>query len=105
MARGTGCGDSADWRHSPLLFPDPLGRVTPLDWFRSTAWKIALAEAKVRYRGPAQLRHTFATLRLLDVGLEHIKSVSVALRHERQATTERFYVRLVMEMRARCTPR
>jgi len=92
-------GDPADWRSSPLLFPDPVGKVTPLGVFRSGAWTIACTKAGIRYRPPKQLRHTFGTLSLVDAGLEHLADVSLALRHSELSTTQRSYVKKVLEMR------
>jgi len=82
-----------------LLFLDPDGEPIDMNEFRKGPWRDALKAAGVRYRGPAQLRHTFATLSLLHGGLDKLKDVSVAMRHETVKTTETSYVKLVEEMR------
>ena len=91
-------GDPDDWASSPLLFPDPLGRLTNLDEFRG-AWKLALAQTGVRYRPPKHLRHTFATLSLVHGGLDKLPLVSLAMRHDKVSTTETFYIAKVKELR------
>ncbi len=92
-------GDPDDWQHSPLLFPDPRGERTSLDWWRERAWPRALAAAGVAHRGPGQCRHTFATLQLLDMGIEQLPAVSLALRHSSVSTTQRYYLALVDELK------
>lgn len=89
--------DPADWRNSPLLFPGPNGELVDPNRFR-TFWKEAVELSGVRYRPPKQLRHSFATLTLLALGLEHMKDVSVMMRHDHVRTTERYYLKIVQEM-------
>ena len=89
--------DPTDWRNSPLLFPGPNGELVDPNRFRSF-WKQAIARTDIRYRPPKQLRHSFATLTLATIGLEHMKDVSVAMRHDHVRTTERYYLKIVEQM-------
>jgi integrase len=99
-ASGMRFGEGADdWRSSPLLFPDEKSQLVNLDAFRRGPWKQALKAAGVRHRGFKQCRHTFATLSLVYGGLDQLKAVSVALRHDRVSTTEDFYLAIVLELR------
>lgn len=50
---------AADW-----LFPAPKGGLLHEDWFIDRVWRPLLRRAGLRYRGPHQLRHSFATLLL-----------------------------------------
>jgi integrase len=86
-----------------LLFPALAGGVLQLSNWRRREWADALVAAKVSYRGPKQLRHTFATLALkADVPLE---DVSRLLRHDSVKTTERYYVKEGDEVRRRSIER
>ena len=99
-AAGMRFGQTADdWRSSPLLFPDEKSQLVNLDAFRRGPWKHALKAAGVRHRGFKQCRHTFATLSLVYGGLDKLKDVSLALRHDRVSTTEDFYLAIVQELR------
>ncbi|MGZ4400398.1 MAG: tyrosine-type recombinase/integrase [Gaiellaceae bacterium] len=90
--------DPDDWRNSPLLFPGPDGQLVDPNSFRRDFWVPAFEGSGIRYRPPKQLRHSFATLTLLHNGLEHMKAVSLMLRHDHVSTTERFYLKIVDDM-------
>jgi integrase len=52
---------------TPLRFPGVRGGYLDLHNFRERHWKAALRAAGLEYRRPYDLRHTFATLDLLNV--------------------------------------
>lgn len=86
-----------------LLFPSLAGGVINLGNWRRREWKDALEKAKVTYRPPKQLRHTFATL-ALKAGVP-LEDVSRMLRHDSVRTTERYYLSVVPEVKRRSAER
>lgn len=93
--------DPLDWRHSPLLFARPDGsRITP-DYFRDR-WAETLATLPhITYRPPKRLRDTFATLTLLELGLDQVKTVATLMRHTSEKVTLQHYARIVQDLRLR----
>ena len=55
----------------------------------------------IAYRPPKNLRDTFATLTLLELGVDKIKIVADLMRDDSPRTTERSYIKKVQEMRRR----
>lgn len=97
----TGERDPADWRRSPLLFTRPDGEPISTDYFLRK-WHQAMAQVPhIAYRPPKNLRDTFATLTLLELGVDKIKIVADLMRHDSPRTTERSYIKKVQEMRRR----
>lgn len=93
-----GPNDPADWRHSPLLFTRPDGKPISPDYFRNK-WAEAMALVPhIPYRPPKHLRHNFATLTLLALGVEKVKIVADLMRHDSSRTTVRHYIKKVQEM-------
>ena len=81
----TGERDPADWRRSPLLFTRPDGRPISTDYFLRK-WHQAMAQVPdIAYRPPKNLRDTFATLTLLELGVDKIKIVADLMRHAQPA--------------------
>jgi integrase len=64
---------------SPWLFPSPSGSPSDDRWVRWHIWRPLLRRAGLRYRGPHQLRHTYATLPIAAGA--HPKSIQVQLGH------------------------
>jgi integrase len=64
---------------APWLFPAPAG--TPWDdrWVRARVWRPLLRRAGLRYRGPHQLRHSYAS-QLIAAGA-HPKYIQVQMGH------------------------
>jgi integrase len=86
-----------------LLFPSPLGKVINLGNWRRREWTEAVEGAGLRYRPPKALRHTFATL-ALKAGVP-LEDVSRMLRHDSVKTTERYYAKVVPEVKRRAVER
>lgn len=63
----------------PWLFPAPTGDPWDDRWVRGRVWRPLLRRAGVRYRGPHQLRHTYASL-LIAAGA-HPKYIQAQLGH------------------------
>lgn len=64
---------------SPWLFPGPAGNPWDDRWVRWHIWRPLLRRAALRYRGPHQLRHTYASL-LIAAGA-HPKYIQDQLGH------------------------
>jgi integrase len=94
--------DPDQWSMSPLLFAHEDGSPISPDYFlRKWQQVMKLLLPHIKYRPPKHLRHTFATLTLLELGVEKIKIVADLLRHESYRTTEQHYIKKVQEMRRR----
>ena len=97
----TGERDPANWRRSPLLFTRPDGKPISTDYFLRK-WHQAMAQVPhISYRPPKNLRDTFATLTLLELGVDKIKIVADLMRHDSPRTTERSYINKTQEMQRR----
>jgi integrase len=90
--------DPIAWEESPLLFTRPDGaRITP-DYFRNK-WAEAMATLPhLEYKPPKSLRDTFATLTLLELGLDRMKTVSTLMRHTSEKVTQKHYAKIVSEL-------
>ena len=64
---------------SPWLFPSPSGEPWDDRWVRWHIWRPLLRQAGLRYRGPHQLRHSYASL-LIAAGA-HPKYIQAQLGH------------------------
>jgi integrase len=74
---------------APWVFPGLLGGVGAADHLRRTAWASILDKAKLRYRKPHTLRHTYASL-LIQAG-EPVTYVQQQLGHHSPAFTLAVY--------------
>ena len=64
---------------SPWLFPSPSGGPWDDRWVRGHIWRLLPRRAGLRYRGPHQLRHSYASL--LIAARAHPKSIQAQLGH------------------------
>ncbi len=69
-----------------------LNESLPWDYDFAACWRGILKAAKVRYRIPYNLRHTFATMKLSYEGIESIGLLSHDIGHDSIKTTKKSYV-------------
>ena len=74
-----------------LVFPNLVGDVWRLQYFRGGFWDKVLKNAGLAHRGPKQTRHTFATLSL-TAGAP-LEWISKQLRHSNMEITRKHYAR------------
>jgi integrase len=93
--------DPSDWTNSPLLFSRADGsRITP-DYFRNKFAEAMGTLTHLAYKPPKRLRDTFATLTLLELGLDKVKTVSTLMRHTSEKVTLTHYAKIVDELKLR----
>ena len=94
-------GSVKDWAPSArqLVFPDTVGRMTRYGAFLELVWQPLLAAAKLPYRKPHAMRHSYATW-LLEAGAD-LRWVRDQLGHASIEETEGTYGHLERERHER----
>lgn len=76
--------------HETLMFVTDKGYAWEYEF--ADLWAEILKTAKVKYRKPYNMRHTFATMKLSYEGIDRINRLSHDLGHEEVKTTKKSYV-------------
>ena len=94
-------GSVKDWPTSArqLVFPNTVGRITRYGGFLELVWQPLLAAAKLPYRKPHAMRHSYATW-LLEAGAD-LRWVKDQLGHASIEETEGTYGHLERERHER----
>lgn len=92
-------GSVKKWEHRALVFPNTVGRVTRYGTFLEHVWQPLLAAAKLPYRKPHAMRHSYATW-MLEEGAD-LRWVKDQMGHSSIDETEGTYGHLVAERHER----
>jgi integrase len=92
-------GSVMEWTTRALVFPNSVGRVTRYGTFLEHVWQPLLAAAKLPYRKPHAMRHSYATW-LLEEGVD-LRWVKDQMGHSSIEETEGTYGHLEAERHER----